>query len=97
MMLSDKRFDADKEDNTIIDRIKYTKTEGIYNLIFRKIPNHKKYTQNDCLYKYQSLLKATNAHKRDNKVNNPIKSNKGYKYKYTGCVILSDAAEYLLK
>lgn len=81
MMLGDKSFDVDKEDNIIIDGIKYTGTEGIYDLIFKKFPNHKKYTQDD-LYKYQSILKTTNAHKRDNKVNNPIKTNKGYKYKY---------------
>jgi len=59
MMLGDKRFDVDKDDNIIIDGIKYTGTEGIYDLIFKKFPNHKKYTQDD-LYKYQSILKATN-------------------------------------
>jgi len=76
MMLGDKRFDVDKDDNIIIDGIKYTGTEDIYDLIFRKFPYHKKYNQDD-LYKYQSILKATNAHKRDNKVNNPTKTNKG--------------------
>jgi len=88
MMLGDKRFDVDKNDNIFVDEIKYVGTPGLYKLIFRlyreRLPDGTVYTEGD-KHKYKSILKATNAHRRGNIVHNLILSNKGYKYKYTGC------------
>ena len=38
-MLGDKVFDKDKDDNIIIDGVKYRGTVGLYELIFKRIPD----------------------------------------------------------
>ena len=79
-MLGDKAFDIDKDDNIIIDGVKYRGTPGLYELIFKRIPDDAVYTDAD-KQKYKSILLATNAHRRGHGAKNPILSNKGYKYK----------------
>jgi len=73
---SDKQFDIDTNDFMIIDVIKYKSTPGLYELIFKRIPDTI-YTENDKLA-YKNMLLVTNAHRRNH---NPILGNKGYKYK----------------
>jgi len=73
---SDKQFDIDTNDFMIIDGIKYKSTPGLYELIFKRIPNTI-YTENDKLA-YKNMLLVTNAYRRNH---NPILGNKGYKYK----------------
>ncbi|KYN02981.1 hypothetical protein ALC62_06186 [Cyphomyrmex costatus] len=79
-MLGDKRFDIDTNDFVIIDGVKYKGTPGLYELIFKRIPDDAIYTENDKLA-YKSILLATNAHRRSHNADNPILGNKGYKYK----------------
>ncbi|XP_072757503.1 uncharacterized protein [Anoplolepis gracilipes] len=81
MMLGDKHFEVDKNDNIIINGVKYAGTPGLYELIFKRIPDDAVYTEND-MHKYKSILLATNTHRRDSNVHNPVLGNKGYKYKY---------------
>jgi len=81
MMLGNKQFDLDKNDNIIIGGVSYAGTSGLYHLIFRKIPHKESYTQDD-LQTYKSILLSTNAHRRNRDPKLPILSNKGYKYKY---------------
>ncbi|XP_072757486.1 uncharacterized protein [Anoplolepis gracilipes] len=81
MILGDKHFEVDKNDNIIINGVKYAGTPGFYELIFKRIPDDAAYTEND-MHKYKSILLATNAHRRDSNVRNPVLGNKGYKYKY---------------
>ncbi|XP_072761210.1 uncharacterized protein [Anoplolepis gracilipes] len=88
IMLGDKHFDVDKNDNIIINEVKYTGTPGLYELIFKKIPDDEIYTEDDLL-KYKSILLATNAHKRGNKAHNPVLGTKGYKYKNVIAPLLS--------
>jgi len=64
----------------IVDRVKYKGTPGLYQLIFKRIPDDTIYTENDKLA-YKSILLAMNAHKCNHKADNSILSNKGYKYK----------------
>lgn len=80
MMLGDKYFDVDKNDNILINGTKYVGTPGLYELIFMKRPNDKIYTEND-LQKYKSILITTNAHRRYGNVKQPVLGNKGLKYK----------------
>ena len=77
-MFSDKYFDVDTND-FVIDGVKYKDTSGLYELIFKRIPDDTIYTENDKLA-YKGILLATNAYRR-NKVDNPITGSKGYKYK----------------
>lgn len=80
MMLGDKRFDVDKDDYIFIGDVRYAGTPGIYELIFKRIPDDTVYTEDD-KEKYRNILLATNAHRRGHDVRNPILGNKGYKYK----------------
>lgn len=81
MMLGDKRFDVDKNDNIFIGDVRYVGTPGIYELIFKRIPDDAIYTEAD-KEKYRNILLTTNAHRREHDVRNPILGNKGYKYKH---------------
>lgn len=88
MMLGDKRFDVDKDDNILIGDVRYAGTPGIYELIFKRIPDDTVYTEADT-QKYKDILLATNAHRRRHDVRNPVLSNKGYKYKHVIAPLLS--------
>jgi len=39
MIFGSKRFDVDKADNIIIDDMRYVGTPGLYELIFKRVPN----------------------------------------------------------
>ncbi|XP_071570613.1 uncharacterized protein [Temnothorax nylanderi] len=80
MMLGNKRFDVDNADNIIIDGIRYAGTRGLYELIFKKIPNDEIYTKDD-MQKYKSILLMTNAHKRNHDAHARLNGNRGYKYR----------------
>mgnify|MGYP003334118261 CR=1 FL=1 len=78
--LGNKRFDIDKNDNIIVDNVTYAGTPGLFELIFKRIPDDAMYTEDD-KQKYKSLLSITNAHRRDHNALLSIMGNKGYKYK----------------
>ncbi|KYQ47078.1 hypothetical protein ALC60_13905, partial [Trachymyrmex zeteki] len=80
-MLGDKTFDVDSDDTIIVDGVRYKGTSGLYELIFKRIPDDAIYTEND-KETYKSILLATNAHRRRHNAEMPVKSNKGHKYKY---------------
>ncbi|KAL6256711.1 hypothetical protein P5V15_011638 [Pogonomyrmex californicus] len=77
-MLSDKKFD-DKNDSIIIDNVRYNGTPGLYELIFKRLPDDAVFTEDD-KQTYKSILLTTNAHRRGHSAHNPIKSNRGSKY-----------------
>ncbi|KYN19302.1 hypothetical protein ALC57_08370 [Trachymyrmex cornetzi] len=78
--LGNKKFDVNMDDTIIMDGERYKGTPGLYELIFKKIPNDAIYTEND-KQTYKHILLTTNDHRRDNNARMPIKSNKGHKYK----------------
>ncbi|KYM95150.1 hypothetical protein ALC62_14211 [Cyphomyrmex costatus] len=80
-MMGDKKFDVDTDDTIIIDGNRYKGTPGLYELIFKRLPDDDIYTEND-KQTYKSILLTTNAHRRRHNAEMPVKSNKGYKYKY---------------
>ena len=86
-MLGDKQFDIDTNDFVIVDGVKFKDTPGLYELIFKRIPDDTIYTENNKLT-YKSILLATNA--RSHKADNPILGNKGYKYKNIIAPLISD-------
>lgn len=81
MMFGNKRFDVDKADNMLVDSIRYVGTPGLYELIFKKIPDDDLYTETD-MQTYKSMLLTTNAHKINYDAYDRVKSNRGYKYKH---------------
>ena len=87
--LGDKPFDIDGDDNIIVGETKYAGTPGLYELIFKRIPDDGVYTDEDKI-KYKSILLATNAHRRGHNELNPILGNKGYKYKNIIAPLIGD-------
>jgi len=55
-------------------------TPGLYELIFKRLPDEAVFTE-DNKQTYKNIL-LTNAHRRNNSVHKPIMSNKRCKYKY---------------
>jgi hypothetical protein len=79
MMLGNKRFDVDNADNIYIDGVRYAGTPGIYELIFKRLPDDEIYTEDD-MQKYKSILLTTNAHKFKHDPRERVLSNRGHKY-----------------
>ncbi|XP_078051745.1 uncharacterized protein LOC144477890 [Augochlora pura] len=69
-------FDVESNDDIIINKIRYKGTPGLYELVFKRIPDCNLYTEND-KKTYKDILIATHAHRRSNQ----IMGNKGFKYK----------------
>jgi len=46
-MLGDKRFDIDKSDSIIIVNVRYIGVPGLYELIFKRMPDDAVYTEDD--------------------------------------------------
>ncbi|KAL6253999.1 hypothetical protein P5V15_015852 [Pogonomyrmex californicus] len=44
-MLGDKKFDVDKNDSIIIDNVRYNGTPGLYELIFKRLPDDAVFTE----------------------------------------------------
>ena len=79
--LGDKNFEIDKDDSIIIDNVRYAGTPGLYELIFKRLPDDDVFDEND-KQKYKNILLATSAHRRGYSAANPVKGNRGYKYRY---------------
>jgi len=88
MMFGNKRFDVDNADNIIIDGVRYVGTPGLYELIFKRIPDDVIYTDDD-KQNYKSMLLTTSAHKRSYDPKERILGNRGYKYKEIIAPLLS--------
>lgn len=57
----------------------YPKTDGLVELLFKKVPDISLITEED-KKSYKEILLLTNVHRRGYDANKPIKSNKGLKY-----------------
>jgi len=88
MMFGSKQFDVDKADNIIIDGVRYAGTPGLYELIFKRIPDDVICTEDD-KQKYKSLLLTTNAHRYNHDPHDRIRANRGYKYKHVIAPLMS--------
>lgn len=80
LMIGNSAFDMDNENNIIINHTKYRGTPGLYELIFKRLPDDSIYTDTD-MYAYKNILLSTNAHKRGYLAENPVMGNKGFKYR----------------
>ncbi|XP_048003424.1 uncharacterized protein LOC125239784 [Leguminivora glycinivorella] len=67
------------DDKLVIGGESYFLTQGLHDLLFKKVPDLKLVTEDDKRL-YKTLLMKTNAHRRDFDPKKPIKSNKGMKY-----------------
>ncbi|KAL6268063.1 hypothetical protein P5V15_001149 [Pogonomyrmex californicus] len=69
-MLGGKRFDVAADDSVIVGDARYPSTPGLYELIFKRLPDDVVYTEND-KQMYKSIL-LTNAHRRDHNALMPV-------------------------
>jgi len=76
MMFGSKRFDVDKADNIIIDGVRYVDTPGLYELIFKRVPDDVICTEDD-KQKYKNMLLTTNAHRYNHDLHDRIRGNRG--------------------
>ena len=93
-LLGDKPFDIVQYDNIIVDGggVIYVGTPGLFELIFKRIPDDAIYTEDD-KQTYKSILLATNAHRRGHNALLPVLGNKGYKYKNIIAPLLSTRSQ----
>jgi len=88
MMFGSKQFDVDRADNIIIDGVRYAGTFGLYELIFKRVPDDVICTEDD-KQKYKSLLLTTNAHRYNHDPHDRVRSNREYKYKHVIAPLIS--------
>jgi len=88
MMFGSKQFDVDNADNIIIDGVRYVGTPGLYELIFKRVPDDVICTEDD-KQKYKSLLLTTNAHRYNHDPHDRIRANRGYKYRHVIAPLMS--------
>ena len=69
-----------EDDFIIVGGEKFKGSEGLYNLLFEKIPNQEVIQHSD-LESYKRILEISSAHKKTYSANKNIASNRGYKYK----------------
>lgn len=81
LMIGDKPLEFDSNGSIIINETRYRPTEGLYELLFKRLPDSDLYT-NDDLQAYKSILIATNAHKKGYSFHNQIRRDKSLKYKH---------------
>lgn len=79
LMVGSKKLDFDENGNIIVGSTNYGASEGLYELIFKKVPDSSTYTADD-LKTYKSILFATNAHREGFKPTGKLKGNKSTKY-----------------
>jgi len=58
--------------------VKYIGTPGLYELIFKRLPDEAVFTEDD-KPTYKSTVTTTNAHRRSHSVHKSTMDNKGYK------------------
>jgi len=87
MMFGSKRFDVDKVDNIIIDSVRYAGTTGLYELIFKKVPDD--VCTEDDKQKYKNMLLTSNAHRYNHDPHDRVQGNREYKYKHVIAPLMS--------
>lgn len=78
LMMGSSRVKLNNDTITVGTHV-YGMTVGLYELLFKKVPNLDLVTERDS-QDYKHMLIETNAHRRDFDPHKPIKANKGRKY-----------------
>ena len=79
-MIGKSPIEIDGDDDSLhVEGIRYNGTPGLYELLFMKDPKKDIYNDEDLLA-YKNILRATNAHRRDNDASGPLKASKSKKW-----------------
>lgn len=81
LMIGDHPLRFNDDGSIVIANTTYKPTTGLYELIFKRLPNEEVYTDND-LTTYKDILIKTNAHKKQYKFENRINRDTSLKYRH---------------
>lgn len=80
LMIGNKMLQLSDDGEIIIDGVHYKGTPGLYELVFKRLPDDEIYTEAD-LQAYKDICLRTSAHKRLYDPNGQVNRNKSLKYK----------------
>lgn len=80
LMVGNKNLEFDDDGSIRIENTIYKPTEGLYELLFKRIPDEEVYDENDRLA-YRDILLKTNGHKKGYKNSSHINRDNSLKYK----------------
>jgi hypothetical protein len=81
LMIGDQPLQFNEDGSIAIANTTYKPTPGLYELIFKRLPNEEIYNTED-LSSYRDLILKTNAHKKSYKFINRINRDNSLKYRY---------------
>lgn len=81
LMIGDSNLTFDPDGSIRVNDIKYRPSEGLYELIFKRIPDDMKYNESD-LNAYKNILQKTNAHKVGYNSRSRIRRDTSLKYQH---------------
>lgn len=80
LMIGNKPLKFDDDGSIRVDDVIYNPTEGLYELVFKRIPDDEIFDDQD-LAAYKDILQRTNAHKRGYKYRNNVNRGNSVKYR----------------
>lgn len=80
LKVGDAPLQFDEDGSILTGGTRYGPSEGLYELLFKRMPDSRVYNKSD-LHAYKDLLRKTNAHKRGYEPNGKINRNTSTKYK----------------
>jgi hypothetical protein len=81
LMVGNKTLKFDEDGSILVDDTRYKPSEGLYELLFKRIPDDQLYTDDD-LNAYRNILVQTSAHKRNYNFRGNINRDGSLKYKH---------------
>lgn len=81
LMVGDKPLKFDDDGSIVIAETRYAPTEGLYELLFKRIPDDELYNNKD-LDAYKDIMIKSNAHKKNYKFRGNINRDASLKYKH---------------
>lgn len=96
LMIGDSKLSFDSDGSIRVRDIKYRPSEGLYELVFKRIPDDMKYTEGD-LYAYKNILQKTNAHKVGYNSRSRIRRDTSLKYQHIIKVLFPPRQQHQLE
>lgn len=80
LMIGNSKLELSDDGSILIKNVRYKPTEGLYELLFKRVPDQATYDDND-LMAYKNILELSNAHKKEYNYKGNINRNNSLKYK----------------
>lgn len=80
LMVGDKKLDFKDNGSIMIGKVTYKASKGLYELLFKRVPDEDEYNDSD-LKAYKDILLKSNAHKKGYEFTGKVNRNTSLKYK----------------